>query len=350
MAFNLKDFTSNFYHNNLDVARSNLFSVHINPNTALYNNKIVGDTSHIHEETGKLKSSLDTARLSKTNLSPIILLASGVTTPALSIAVGEGTAFHSYPHSTTKGELTVSFLLDSKMLPLTFFTEWMNKIHDPYSMKYGFFNSYIGNITVYTYDSTMKSPKTITQYVEVYPISITTPQLAFGVDSKILDISVTFDYRSYFLSSIDDQLTTNTFTESSPLIATNSNLDTVLSTRNEVFNNILTSSNNNRMNTTINNITSFEDKILTNTANYGKNKPDNLLGNLSLGVSGVVGQVNSVINSVITNPLNAIQTVQGTVFGNIQKLRMPISNVNAQVNVIKGLPTNVQSQINTIKF
>ena len=64
----------------------------------------------------------------------------------------------------------------------------------------------------------------------------------------------------------------------------------------------------------------------------------------------LVGCNTSSLNDSINGALNPIQNTQSTISANAQKLRVPVSNTNAQINVIKSLPQNLESISQTWKY
>jgi len=56
------------------------------------------------------------------------------------------------------------------------------------------------------------------------------------------------------------------------------------------------------------------------------------------------------LNDAIVSVTNPIQNTQSAISANVQKLRVPVSNTNAQINVVKSLPQNLESISQTWKY
>ena len=56
------------------------------------------------------------------------------------------------------------------------------------------------------------------------------------------------------------------------------------------------------------------------------------------------------LNDTITGALNPITKTQDAISANVQKLRVPVSNTNAQINVIKTIPQNTKTTVKTWGF
>jgi hypothetical protein len=56
------------------------------------------------------------------------------------------------------------------------------------------------------------------------------------------------------------------------------------------------------------------------------------------------------LNNSINGALNPIQNTQRTLSSNVYKMKVPVNNVNAQTNVIRNIPNNTKSIIETWKY
>jgi hypothetical protein len=326
MTLDLQQFTSLF--KNKDIARSNLFRVHVHPGSKVLNGAKIGMDNLGHAHDKNITNNFKNKSISLQNSESLSLLADGVIFPSNNIETVEGTGFHEFPTGYKKSTLDIKFILDSEMMAYSFFHEWMNNIIDPYTRKYGFLQDFIGNIVIETFDNRLleDSPSSTWEFLEVYPINIGTLTYDWGAITQTTSIDVKFEFRTYYMSS------------NATYLSDSKDIKTAVT-------------NVKPLNTPTNTSAFPSNKLGDIIKSVRANKKDITgLNGINNGISGAVGSINAIINANITQPLNAVNSLQRTISSNIQKLRLPISNTNAQVNVIKSFPKNINSIGKTIKF
>lgn len=94
------------------------------------------------------------------------------------------------------GELTLSVILSADLRERNFFETWMQMVCDPNNYKFGYYDDYVGNLTI--------NPLTRTDAIsyqmnveEVYPKSLGDLQVGYDRDNDYLKQEITLAFRKY---------------------------------------------------------------------------------------------------------------------------------------------------------
>lgn len=162
---------SDFQSNIGNLARPNLFKVHIYTN---------GLKSPSMEFKKGLVFKCHTASI-----------------PGLDIATTDKDfSYRSYGYQKIYGDISLSFYCGEEMRELEFLQNWMKLIIQPSNNRVGYYNDYIGNIDIIKLDRQQK-PVMTTHLIDAYPKNISTMDLSYGSKDEVMSVTANFTYRYY---------------------------------------------------------------------------------------------------------------------------------------------------------
>ena len=120
------------------------------------------------------------------------------------VATDKDLAYRSNVRQKTYDDITLAFHCNDDMLELKYFQEWMTEMVNPETNRVGFYNNYVGTITIHKLsrlkgnNSTVEANATtlVTTIHEAYPKRIEPLSLDYAV-TGVMSLSVNFSYRNY---------------------------------------------------------------------------------------------------------------------------------------------------------
>ena len=120
------------------------------------------------------------------------------------VATDKDLAYRSNVRQKTYDDITLAFHCNDDMLELKYFQEWMESMVDPATNRVGFYNNYIGTITVHKLSRQLNknsgtdsnSTTLVTTINEAYPKRIEPLSLDYS-GTGAMSLSVNFSYRNY---------------------------------------------------------------------------------------------------------------------------------------------------------
>lgn len=100
-------------------------------------------------------------------------------------------------------KLQLSFLCSSSMTERKFFDAWFKLIHNPETSTMGYYDTYVGEIIVRTFDD-IGNPSYVVKYLNCYPNTLTSQNLTWA-ETNVLRLTVDFSYEKWIPVSEDDQ-------------------------------------------------------------------------------------------------------------------------------------------------
>ena len=108
------------------------------------------------------------------------------------------TQFHSF--------LRVSIQNEINTIRRKLFDDWFTLIQDPETFKLEYYQNYVGNLTVQTYDESGKTNYKV-QYYNVYPLLVTAQQLSW-TETNVLRLTTEFAYEKWKQIPLDTEIKT----------------------------------------------------------------------------------------------------------------------------------------------
>jgi hypothetical protein len=120
------------------------------------------------------------------------------------VATDKDLAYRSNVRQKTYDDITLAFHCNDDMLELKYFQEWMTEMVNPETNRVGFYNNYVGTITIHKLsrlkgnNSTVEANATtlVTTIHEAYPKRIEPLSLDYS-GTGVMSLSVNFSYRNY---------------------------------------------------------------------------------------------------------------------------------------------------------
>lgn len=112
------------------------------------------------------------------------------------------------PYERMYEDINMSFYVDTNLNVKSFFDRWMQKIQDPNSRNFKYYEDYVSNITIEVQDIKNKTRYTM-QLFEAFPKSIGAVQLDYNA-KDIMKLSVNFVYKYYTVSALETLLQKDT--------------------------------------------------------------------------------------------------------------------------------------------
>lgn len=126
------------------------------------------------------------------------------------VATDKDLTYRSNVRQKTYDDITLAFHCNDDMLELKYFQDWMESMVDPATNRVGFYNNYIGTVTVYKLskqiipnpsleinNTTDENATTlVTTINEAYPKRIEPLSLDYS-GTGVMSLSVNFSYRNY---------------------------------------------------------------------------------------------------------------------------------------------------------
>lgn len=112
------------------------------------------------------------------------------------------------PITYKNSPLKISFMCDPTYKHRQYFEEWMHAVINPVSMTAGFYDEFISNIKIKTFDVT-GNIRSIMELTECYPVDVSDIELSYDEESSVVTFDVTFTYKlKYHRSVFGDSLAT----------------------------------------------------------------------------------------------------------------------------------------------
>ena len=120
------------------------------------------------------------------------------------VATDKDLTYRSNVRQKTYDDITLAFHCNDDMLELKYFQDWMENMVDPSTNRVGFYNNYIGTITVHKLSRQLNKNNTtdenattlVTVINEAYPKRIEPLALDYS-GTGVMSLSVNFSYRNY---------------------------------------------------------------------------------------------------------------------------------------------------------
>ena len=120
------------------------------------------------------------------------------------VATDKDLTYRSNVRQKTYDDITLAFHCNDDMLELKYFQDWMESMVDPATNRVGFYNNYIGTITVHKLSKQLNKNNTtdenattlVTVINEAYPKRIEPLALDYS-GTGVMSLSVNFSYRNY---------------------------------------------------------------------------------------------------------------------------------------------------------
>ena len=120
------------------------------------------------------------------------------------VATDKDLTYRSNVRQKTYDDITLAFHCNDDMLELKYFQDWMENMVDPSTNRVGFYNNYIGTITVHKLSKQLNKNNTadsnattlVTVINEAYPKRIEPLSLDYS-GTGVMSLSVNFSYRNY---------------------------------------------------------------------------------------------------------------------------------------------------------
>jgi len=120
------------------------------------------------------------------------------------VATDKDLTYRSNVRQKTYDDITLAFHCNDDMLELKYFQDWMENMVDPSTNRVGFYNNYIGTITVHKLSKQLNKNNTtdenattlVTVINEAYPKRIEPLALDYS-GTGVMSLSVNFSYRNY---------------------------------------------------------------------------------------------------------------------------------------------------------
>ena len=120
------------------------------------------------------------------------------------VATDKDMTYRSNVRQKTYDDITLAFHCNDDMLELKYFQDWMESMVDPATNRVGFYNNYIGTITVHKLSKQLNKNNTadsnattlVTVINEAYPKRIEPLSLDYS-GTGVMSLSVNFSYRNY---------------------------------------------------------------------------------------------------------------------------------------------------------
>ena len=121
------------------------------------------------------------------------------------VATDKDLTYRSNVRQKTYDDITLAFHCNDDMLELKYFQDWMENMVDPSTNRVGFYNNYIGTITVHKLSKQLNKNNTtdenattlVTVINEAYPKRIEPLALDYS-GTGVMSLSVNFSYRNYY--------------------------------------------------------------------------------------------------------------------------------------------------------
>ena len=121
------------------------------------------------------------------------------------VATDKDMTYRSNVRQKTYDDITLAFHCNDDMLELKYFQDWMESMVDPATNRVGFYNNYIGTITVHKLSKQLNKNNTadsnattlVTVINEAYPKRIEPLSLDYS-GTGVMSLSVNFSYRNYY--------------------------------------------------------------------------------------------------------------------------------------------------------
>ena len=121
------------------------------------------------------------------------------------VATDKDLTYRSNVRQKTYDDITLAFHCNDDMLELKYFQDWMENMVDPSTNRVGFYNNYIGTITVHKLSRQLNKNNTtdenattlVTVINEAYPKRIEPLSLDYS-GTGVMSLSVNFSYRNYY--------------------------------------------------------------------------------------------------------------------------------------------------------
>ena len=121
------------------------------------------------------------------------------------VATDKDMTYRSNVRQKTYDDITLAFHCNDDMLELKYFQDWMESMVDPATNRVGFYNNYIGTITLHKLSRQLNKNNTtdenattlVTVINEAYPKRIEPLSLDYS-GTGVMSLSVNFSYRNYY--------------------------------------------------------------------------------------------------------------------------------------------------------
>ena len=121
------------------------------------------------------------------------------------VATDKDMTYRSNVRQKTYDDITLAFHCNDDMLELKYFQDWMESMVDPATNRVGFYNNYIGTITVHKLSKQLNknngtdsnATTLVTVINEAYPKRIEPLSLDYS-GTGVMSLSVNFSYRNYY--------------------------------------------------------------------------------------------------------------------------------------------------------
>ena len=121
------------------------------------------------------------------------------------VATDKDLTYRSNVRQKTYDDITLAFHCNDDMLELKYFQDWMESMVDPATNRVGFYNNYIGTITVHKLSRQLNknngtdsnATTLVTVINEAYPKRIEPLSLDYS-GTGVMSLSVNFSYRNYY--------------------------------------------------------------------------------------------------------------------------------------------------------
>ena len=121
------------------------------------------------------------------------------------VATDKDMTYRSNVRQKTYDDITLAFHCNDDMLELKYFQDWMESMVDPATNRVGFYNNYIGTITLHKLSRQLNKNNTtdenattlVTTINEAYPKRIEPLSLDYS-GTGVMSLSVNFSYRNYY--------------------------------------------------------------------------------------------------------------------------------------------------------
>lgn len=135
------------------------------------------------------------------NLQKILLYCDNITLPAVTVETTAAKTFGEYremPYNRLFDNIPMGFYVDNSMDVKMFFDDWVNTIQNPYTRTFGYYRSYITDMTIDVLDIQNNNRYQVKLF-QCYPKSINSVQMDYA-NRDVMKLSVNMNYK-YWLST-----------------------------------------------------------------------------------------------------------------------------------------------------
>lgn len=144
------------------------------------------------------------AGVDPTSLRTALLFCDQIQLPGVNFATVQNRTFGEFretPYEKLYDNLSMSFYLDSGMKVKTMFDRWVDKIQDPVSRNFNYYNEYTTNMNIEVQDLQNKTRYQMTLW-ECYPKNIGSIQLDYA-SKDVMKLPITMQYKYWTADSME---------------------------------------------------------------------------------------------------------------------------------------------------